>query len=96
MEREKRILSYEKSGRGVVEPVMNPIQAENALKAIQEKERLNLNDEQKAEDRMILTTENRYSGINGYAGVGKTTMLQPAIESLQNAGYRVIGLGTQH
>ena len=96
LEREKRILSYEKSGRGAVIPVMNPFQAENALKAIQEKEELNLNDEQKSAARMILTTDNRYTGINGYAGVGKTTMLKPAVESLQNAGYQVIGLGPQH
>ncbi|EIJ77086.1 MAG: hypothetical protein C75L2_00030083 [Leptospirillum sp. Group II 'C75'] len=105
LEREKRILSFEKAGRGSVEPVLNPLQAENALEAIQEKEGLILNAEQKAAARMILTTDNRYSGINGYAGVGKTTMLKPAIESLQNgaafsvltnAGYKVIGLGPQH
>ena len=105
LEREKRILSFEKSGRHAVVPVMNPLQAENSLKAIQEKEGLILNHEQKSAARMILTTDNRYSGINGYAGVGKTTMLKPAIESLQNgvalsaltnAGYRVIGLGPQH
>jgi|GEM_PF-1547823 len=105
LEREKRILSFEKAGRGSVEPVLNPFQAEAALKAIQEKEGLRLNAEQKAAARMILTTDNRYSGINGYAGSGKTTMLKPAIESLQNgaaftvltnAGYRVIGLGPQH
>ena len=105
LEREKRILSFEKSGRNKVEPVMNPLQAENTLKAIQEREGLTLNKEQKEAARMILTTGNRYSGINGYAGTGKTTMLKPAIESLQNgtafsalksAGYEVIGLGPQH
>ncbi len=105
LEREKRILSFEKSGRKTVEPVMNPLQAEATLKAIQEREGLTLNAEQKAAARMILTTGNRYVGINGYAGTGKTTMLKPAIESLQNgavfsalksAGYEVIGLGPQH
>ncbi|MHB1285549.1 MAG: MobF family relaxase [Leptospirales bacterium] len=96
LEREKRILSFEKTGRHVVKPILNPLQAENALKAIQEKEGLTLNDEQKAAARMILTSDNRYSGINGYAGVGKTTMLKPAIEATLEGGYRVIGLGPQH
>lgn len=96
LEREKRILSFEKTGRHAVEPVMNPLQAENAMKRIQEKEGLILNDEQKAAARMILTSDNRYSGINGYAGVGKTTMLKPAIEATLEGGYRVIGLGPQH
>ena len=105
LEREKRILSFEKSGRHAVEPVMNPLQAENTLNVIQKREGLTLNAEQKAAAKMILTTDNRYLGINGYAGTGKTTMLKPAIESLQNgaafsalknAGFEVIGLGPQH
>ena len=96
LEREKRILSMEKQGRNAVDPVMNPLQAENAMKAIQEREGLRLNVEQKAAAAMILTTGNRYAGINGYAGVGKTTMLKPAIEAMLDGGYRVIGLGPQH
>ena len=105
LEREKRILKFERAGRNAVEPVLNPIQAEMTLKAIQEREGLTLNAEQKAAARMILTTGNRYVGINGYAGVGKTTMLKPAVEALQNgaaisalkgAGFEVIGLGPQH
>ncbi|MHB8543866.1 MAG: ATP-dependent DNA helicase [Leptospirales bacterium] len=96
LERERRILSMEKQGRGTVEPVLNPFQAENALKEIQKKEGLTLNDEQKEAARMILMTDNRYAGINGYAGVGKTTMLKPAVETLKEVGYRVIGLGPQH
>ena len=96
MERERRILKFERTGRDAVEPVLNLFQAEATISAIQEKEGIRLNAEQKAAARMILTTGNRYSGINGYAGVGKTTMLKPAVEALKEGGYDVLGLGPQH
>ncbi len=105
LEREKRILGYEKAGRKAVRSILNPFQAEAALRAVQAREGIRLNDEQKAAAALILTADNRYVGINGFAGVGKTTMLKPAIESLKgtriggilsDAGYRVIGLGPQH
>ena len=59
LDREKRILRFEQAGRNAMEPVMNPIQAAATLKAIQEREGLTLNAEQKAAARMILTTGNR-------------------------------------
>ncbi len=96
MEREKRILRMEKEGRGAVEPILNPFKAEVKLQAVQENEKITLNAEQKAAAKLILTTGNRYIGINGYAGVGKTTVLAPAVETLKEAGYKVIGLGAQH
>ncbi len=96
LEREKRILKFERTGRNAVEAILNPLQAEATLERIGEREVLTLNAEQKAAARMILTTGNRYSGINGYAGVGKTTMLKPAVEALKEGGYDVLGLGPQH
>lgn len=94
--RERAILTFEKEGRGAVRPVMNPIAADATLNALQERGGIRLNAEQAAAARMILTTDNRYAGINGYAGVGKTTMLKPAVEALKENGYEVIGLGPQH
>ena len=96
LKREKEILTFEKEGRGAVKPVMNPIKADATLHDLQNRGGIKLNGEQMAAARMILTTDNRYAGINGYAGVGKTTMLKPAVEALKENGYDVVGLGPQH
>ena len=95
LERERRILRMEKEGRQNVEPCLSPLQAEHRIREL-EREGVTLNDEQKAALRMMLTTDNRFSGINGYAGTGKTTLLRPAVEGLQAAGFLVLGLGPQH
>ena len=95
LEREKRILRMEKAGRQNVGPCLSPLQAERRIRDL-EREGGILNDEQKAALRMMLTTDHRFTGINGYAGTGKTTLLKPAVESLQAAGFLVLGLGPQH
>ena len=96
LKREREILTFEKEGRGAVKPVMNGLQADATLHELQNRGGIKLNAEQMAAARMILTTDNRYTGINGYAGVGKTTMLKPAVEALKESGYEVVGLGPQH
>lgn len=93
--REKRIFRMEKEGRQSVEPILNFFQAETRIGNL-EQENVILNDEQKAALRMMWTTDNRFSGINGSAGTGKTTLLRPAVEGLQAAGFPVLGLGPQH
>lgn len=60
----------------------------------------NLNEGQKSAARLILTTEDRIVGVQGWAGVGKSHMLKQTVDAiqheaaraLQEQGYEVIGL----
>ena len=95
LEREKRILRMEKEGRESVLPCLSPFQAETRIRNLEQEGGL-LTGEQTAALRMMLTTDHRFTGINGSAGTGKTTMLKPAVEALRAAGFFVLGLGPQH
>ena len=96
LEREKRILRMEKEGRGAVEPIMNPFQAEAAIKRKEIENGMEYSPEQKTAMMLFLTSDNRFIGVNGFAGAGKTTLWKPSIEIAKDAGYDVIGLSPQH
>jgi len=81
--REVRILAIEKAGRGQVAPLLTREQAYQKLEGI----RLNSGQREAATD--ILTTSNRVVGIQGFAGVGKTTLLRPAKAELEAQGFEV-------
>lgn len=51
-----------------------------------------LTQEQEKATRHLLQGEGRISTIIGDAGTGKTTVLKPATEALENSGYRVQGI----
>jgi conjugative relaxase-like TrwC/TraI family protein len=86
IEREKRILQIERDGRGKILPVMD---AEAAIERLKE---VPLNDGQRAGAKMILTTDNLVSGIQGYAGVGKSHMLDHTKRILEEQGFNVRAL----
>lgn len=82
-QREVRILAIEKAGRGQATPLMSREEAYKRLEGI----RLNTGQREAATD--ILTTNNRVIGIQGFAGVGKTTLLKPAKAELEAQGFEV-------
>ena len=86
LEREKRILAIEREGRQAVAPVM---QAEAATEAL---DKTNLNKGQRSAASMMLTTGNRIVGVQGYAGTGKSHMLDTAKTMAEQAGYEVRAL----
>lgn len=91
---EVSILAIERAGRNSVEAIATPDKVKTMLSST------NLNEGQKSAVELILTTENRFVGIQGFAGSGKSHMLSKAVDEIRNEasklsgenGYKVIGL----
>lgn len=81
--RELRILAVERAGRGAVAPAMS---REQALEHMEGK---GLNRGQLDGATLILSSPNRVIGIQGFAGVGKTTLLRPTKAALEAQGFEV-------
>jgi conjugative relaxase-like TrwC/TraI family protein len=88
------ILGIEQAGRGVVAPVVTADKVDAMLAAS------DLNRGQRDAVRMVLIARDRFVGIQGLAGTGKSHMLAKAVEGIKaetahlsaRQGYRVIGL----
>lgn len=91
---ELTIQSSAAAGRSAV-PAIRSAAAVDAMLA-----QTDLNDGQKSAARLILTTEDRIVGVQGWAGVGKSHMLKQTVDAIQleaakameQQGYQVIGL----
>ena len=91
---EIRILGIEKAGRGAVAAVASQESVASMLAAS------DLNTGQRDAVAMVLTARDRFVGIQGLAGTGKSHMLSKAVAGIKaetsrlsgNHGYRVIGL----
>lgn len=86
LEREKRILQIERDGRGAVAPVV-------AAEAARERfANTNLNQGQREAAELIVSATNRVIGVQGFAGTGKSHMLDTAKQVIEAEGYRVRAL----
>ncbi|WP_050453525.1 MobF family relaxase [Candidatus Burkholderia verschuerenii] len=83
LEREKRILQIERSGRGQVAPVLPQEAARERLAAT------NLNDGQRHAAELMASTANRVVAVQGFAGTGKSHMLDTAKAMIEGEGYQV-------
>ena len=86
LEREKRILRIEREGREVVQPIGGPDRIRSRLTAS------DLNDGQRAAVELITTSPHRVVGIQGYAGTGKSHMLDHAKGLAEEHGHRIVAL----
>src|SRR5665213_2212286 len=83
---EKEILQQMQQGQGRAEPIM-PIQAAVAHTESQQ----HLNAGQRTAAEAILTSRDVVQGLEGRAGVGKTTLLKSVREAAEQRGYVVEG-----
>lgn len=81
--REERIISVMRRGRGAMQPFYSQQQAEQALLDS------TLNQGQKSAARLIMTSQDRVIGIQGYAGVGKSYALSETLKYIKDAGGNV-------
>ncbi|HFP1757944.1 TPA: MobF family relaxase [Escherichia coli] len=90
-ETEKSILRHILEGKEAVTPLMERVPGE-----LMEK----LTSGQRAATRMILETSDRFTVVQGYAGVGKTTQFRAVMSAVnmlpESERPRVVGLGPTH
>ena len=98
LKRERDMLTMLDGGRGAVRPIMGVEKVEAAVVAFEQARsvasdtpfRLTVGQEDAA--RVVLTSQDRFVGLQGYAGVGKTTMLELVRTAAEEAGYTVRGM----
>lgn len=95
LKREKAILAIERTGRGAVLPILTAAEVQKAL------EKSTLNPGQRSAVETIVSTTNRFVGIQGDAGTGKTYTVNQAVALISQAneitagegsGYRTVAL----
>lgn len=83
---ERATLKLEREGRDAVSPILEASELEKKLKET------TLNSGQKRASQMILGTKNRIVGVQGYAGTGKSYMLNETKKIAEQEGFRVRAL----
>jgi conjugative relaxase-like TrwC/TraI family protein len=84
---EKETIDHLLDGRQILKPIANTERVDKFLS-----EKSYLNDGQKNAVHLILTTQDRIVGVQGYAGTGKTTMLAAVKEFAEAHGFHVKGI----
>ncbi len=86
LEREKRILQIERDGRGRLSPIASTDAVQLRLASVK------LTSGQRDAVELIATTRHRIVGVQGYAGTGKSHMLDTAKTLVEEHGHRVVAL----
>ena len=100
IQRERSMLNIMDSGRGAVEPMVSLAVANSAINQFETSKSaelgvsFKLTTGQEDAARAVLVGENQYVGLQGYAGAGKTTMLELVNFVAQESGFVVRGMAS--
>lgn len=92
LERENRILSLARAGRGMQAALLSEPEADAAIDAAEREQGFAFGPGQRDALRLALTTRDQTIGIRGAAGVGKTTAMAPLAAVARAGGYEVVGI----
>lgn len=96
LEIEQRMLRSEQAGRGMMPAISSPIVAAKAVAgAAAQAQKIGLpwNKDQRQATKQLLTSQNRITALQGYAGTAKTTtVLTTYAREVEARGYRVTAL----
>lgn len=88
--REQYIIKLLKQGNSTKSKISHRYQVDEQIKDSK------LSQGQKAAIQLIMTNKNQFIGIQGYAGVGKTTMLKSAKPLIEAVGYQLRACAPTH
>jgi conjugative relaxase-like TrwC/TraI family protein len=82
------------AGRDAHAAIMTGAEFDRRLESFERHKGFELKDEQRDAARAILTGRDQFSGVQGGAGTGKTTMLEFVREAAESKGWTVQGFST--
>ncbi|MEW6116365.1 MAG: MobF family relaxase [Nitrospirota bacterium] len=92
LQAEKQAFRMVEQGKGQIQAIMSQEEAQKAIAAWEQKNSFNMTESQRNAVQFFLTSTDRYTAVQGYAGTGKTTVMKSISELAKEKGYRIVGI----
>lgn len=90
--RDEKIIQHVKSGKDAVKAIYTEAQASAYIEKFEQRKGFSLSPGQRDAVTQALTSTDRLSAWQGYAGAGKTTAVEAVHDAAKDEGFQVVGL----